>query len=152
MDWQLGISRLFSCLLPPRCGDVDQARVAQGRVDPEVVAPVDPAERGGAELLLGPEGPSADEFPLEHVVGGLGHGVVVRVPGLEIDLSVPRASRTASVSVLQNSGPRSLLSSSMTVSVNSMFEKFAFASEASLRPPHEQPATSLLHRSTSRQT
>ena len=74
------------------------------------------------------------------------------LPGLETDLSIPKAVRIASISALQNSAPRSEWNTSIPVSGNSTFEKAAFTSDASLRRPQEQPTISLLYRSTSRQT
>lgn len=147
--WQRFLRQIHE-MIRPAPPELDGAHVAQGRVDPEVVLPVDPIEQGGAQPLLGAEPPARDE-PLFRIwfvdsTTALSCGL----PGLETDLAIPKSAGIASISALQNSGPRSEWDASIPSRGNSMFESAALTSAASLRRPHEHPIISLSCRSTSR--
>ena len=62
----------------PRQSELDRAHVAERRVKPEVVVPVDVVAQLRLKLAQRREPPPVDELGLEYLVGGLVHGVVVR--------------------------------------------------------------------------
>ena len=64
----------------PRQSELDRAHVAERRVEPEVVVPVDVIAQLRLKLAQRREPLPVDELGFEYLVGGLVHGVVVWAP------------------------------------------------------------------------
>lgn len=135
----------------PCLPELDRAHVAQGRVDPRVVAGPHPLVDPLPQMLGVGKRLAVDEPPLQAVVGGLDHGVVVRAALLR---QGPLDAEDLERLVYRGVGE---LASAVRVEDldagqgNPTVANAAFTRPES-RPPTECPTISRLQGSTSRQT